>query len=48
MFFLGHSEIAEILIENGARIDARNDSLATALLLAAQYNYFNIVELLRK
>uniref|UniRef100_F6TXZ0 Uncharacterized protein n=1 Tax=Ciona intestinalis TaxID=7719 RepID=F6TXZ0_CIOIN len=42
----GHMEITKLLIESGARVNARNDSLATPLLLAAQHNNFAIVELL--
>uniref|UniRef100_H2YPY9 Ion transport domain-containing protein n=1 Tax=Ciona savignyi TaxID=51511 RepID=H2YPY9_CIOSA len=42
----GHIEITKLLIESGARVNARNDSLATPILLAAQHNNFTIVELL--
>ena len=42
----GHIEIAELLIENGANVDAKNNGNVTALHLAAQNGHTGIVSLL--
>jgi ankyrin repeat protein len=43
-----HLELVEFLIGNGANVDARADDGATALSLAAEENYGEIVALLEK
>nr|XP_039254134.1 transient receptor potential cation channel subfamily A member 1 homolog [Styela clava] len=42
----GHFEICERLVECGADVDSRNDSLATPLLLAAHHNNYEIADFL--
>ena len=42
----GHLRLAELLVENGAGIEARNGTGATPLILAARYGHLAIVKLL--
>lgn len=46
--FAGHYEIAELLLKNGANINAVNNNGTTALNLAAQKGYYRMVELFLK
>ena len=46
MFFID-VRMVELLVESGADVNAQNESLKTALMLAAFYGKLNIVKLLR-
>jgi len=40
----GNKEIVEILVNNGAEINATNDTCGTPLHISAEYGHFQIVE----
>ena len=44
----GNQEIVKYLVENGARIDAKNSNDKSPIYLAAENGHFDIVELLNE
>jgi ankyrin repeat protein len=45
---IGDVSISKMLVENGADVNAQNQSGATALMLAAKYNHMKLCKMLVK
>lgn len=46
MCYKGNTEIASLLIQNGANVEVKNNTRSTPLMFASTYNNQSIVELL--
>ena len=44
----GHLDIVKLLLQNGAKVNARDETLQSPLFLAARYNHHLVVEELIK